>query len=69
MQLMAISDQLYIRLYITAYLHPRDNRPQPCGVLLLPIPLHFEHIAEHGIPACLHPQIVLVHPALQRVNL
>ena len=29
MQLMAISEQLYIRLYITAHLHPRHNRPQP----------------------------------------
>ena len=36
----------------------------PCGVLLQPIPMHFEHIAEHAIPACLHPQR-LMHPALQ----
>ena len=45
MQLMAISDQLYITLYITADLRQWHNRPQPVVYCCNQFPYMFEHIA------------------------
>ena len=44
---------------------PVTQSSSVCGVMLQPIPMHFEDIAEHGIHDCLHPQRLLMHPALQ----
>ena len=56
---MAISDQLYI----TAHLHQWHNRPQHVVYCCNQFPYISNTL--QNIPACLHPQSVLVHLALQ----